>query len=258
VFEPLERLAVLMRRIDPLEPGRRIELERPVAEVADVYRAFNAMLDRLEQERRLSGRRALIAQESERRRIARELHDDVGQTLTGVVLQLDGLQRATPAELKDQFELVQESAREGVEKVREIARGLRPPALDEFGLRSALTTLATGFSERSGLRVRQRVERTLPALEPEQDLAIYRVAQESLTNAARHAGARTVELDLSNGDRVVVLEVRDDGHGISPSEATGGGTGLAGMRERAMLVGGRLTVRARPAGGTEVRFEVPT
>jgi two-component system sensor histidine kinase UhpB len=257
VFEPLERLAGLMRRIDPLEPGRRIELERPVAEVADVYRAFNAMLDRLEQERRLSGRRALVAQESERRRIARELHDDVGQTLTGVVLQLDGLQRATPPELGEQYELVQESAREGVEKVREIARGLRPPALDEFGLRSALTTLATGFSERSGLHVRHRVARTLPTLEPEQDLAIYRVAQESLTNAARHARAETVELELSNGDGVVVLQVRDDGRGIAPSEATGGGTGLAGMRERAMLVGGRLTVTAAPEGGTEVRFEVP-
>jgi two-component system, NarL family, sensor histidine kinase UhpB len=94
VFDPLQRLAWLMRRVDPLEPGRQIELERPVAEVADVYRAFNAMLDRLEQERRLSGRRALVAQESERRRIARELHDDVGQTLTGVVLQLECANRA--------------------------------------------------------------------------------------------------------------------------------------------------------------------
>jgi two-component system, NarL family, sensor histidine kinase UhpB len=258
VFEPLERLAALMRRIDPLEPGRRIELERPVAEVDDVYRAFNAMLDRLEQERRLSGRQALVAQESERRRIARELHDDVGQTLTGVVLQLDGLQRETPTALRDQLELVQESAREGVEKVREIARGLRPPALDEFGLRSALTTLAAGFAERTGLEVRHRVAKPLPALAPEQELAIYRVAQESLTNVARHAAARTVELELANGNGTVVLAVRDDGCGISRADAGAGGTGLAGMRERAMLVGGRLTVRPRPDGGTEVRLEVPT
>jgi two-component system sensor histidine kinase UhpB len=257
VFDPLERLAGLMRTIDPLEPGRRIELKRPVAEVADVYRAFNAMLDRLEQERRLSGRRALVAQESERRRIARDLHDDVGQTLTGVVLQLDGLQRATSPELDEMFELVQESAREGVEKVRDIARGLRPPALDEFGLRSALTTLATGFAERTGLDVRHRVGKALPPLEPEQDLAVYRVAQESLTNAARHAGARTVELELARRDGMLVLEVRDDGRGISPSDAAGGGTGLAGMRERAMLLGGRLAVRTLPEGGTEVRFEVP-
>jgi len=257
VFDPLERLAALMRRIDPLEHGRRIELERPVAEVADVYLAFNAMLDRLEQERRMSGRRALMAQEAERRRIARELHDDVGQTLTGVVLQLEGLHRATPRELAEQFALVQESAREGVEKVREIARGLRPQALDEFGLRSALTALATGFSDRTGLRVRHSVEREMPSLAPERDLAIYRVAQESLTNVARHANPQTVELELAHVDGSVILEVRDDGRGISQAEVSGPGTGLAGMRERAMLAGGRLSVQRRPEGGTEVRLEVP-
>jgi two-component system, NarL family, sensor histidine kinase UhpB len=257
VFDPLERLAALMRRIDPLEHGRRIELERPVAEVADVYTAFNAMLDRLEQERRRSGRRALMAQEAERRRIARELHDDVGQTLTGVVLQLEGLHRATPPELAEQFELVQESAREGVEKVREIARGLRPQALDEFGLRSALIALTTGFSDRSGLKVRHSVDKQLPPLAPERDLTIYRVAQESLTNIARHANAQTVELELTHVDRTVILGVRDDGRGIPHAEVSGQGTGLAGMRERAMLAGGRLTVQRRPEGGTEVRLEVP-
>jgi two-component system, NarL family, sensor histidine kinase UhpB len=257
VFDPLERLAALMRRIDPLEHGLRIKMERPVAEVADVYRAFNAMLDRLEQERRGSGRRALMAQEAERRRIARELHDDVGQTLTGVVLQLEGLQRATPPALAEQLELVQESAREGVEKVREIARGLRPQALDEFGLRSALVTLAAGFSDRSSLKVRHRVGRQLPPLAPEQDLAIYRVAQESLTNIVRHANAQTVDLELENVDGTVVLAIRDDGRGISDAEVAGSGTGLAGMRERAMLVGGRLSVERRPEGGTEVRLEVP-
>jgi two-component system sensor histidine kinase UhpB len=257
VFEPLEKLAAVMRGIDPLEHGHRVELERPVAEVADVYRSFNAMLDRLEEERRSSGRRALMAQEGERRRIARELHDEVGQTLTGVVLQLDGVQRLATGDLAEQVELVQESAREGVEKVREIARGLRPQALDEFGLRSALATLATGFSERSRLQVRHAVSKELPRLEPEQDLAIYRVAQESLTNAARHAGATTVELSLVPLNGSVVLEVRDDGRGITDLEASGQGVGLGGMRERALLVGGRLTVRSGAQGGTEVRLEVP-
>jgi two-component system sensor histidine kinase UhpB len=257
VFEPLERLAAVMRRIDPLEQGRRVELERPVAEVADVYRAFNAMLDRLEEERRNSGRRALMAQEGERRRIARELHDEVGQTLTGVVLQLEGVHRAAPGELAVQVELVQETAREGVEQVREIARGLRPQALDEFGLRSALATLAAGFSERSRLQVRHVVSTELPQLAPEQDLAIYRVAQESLTNAARHAGATTVELSLRPLNGSVVLAVRDDGRGITDAQVSGLGVGLGGMRERALLVGGRLTVRRYPEGGTEVRLEVP-
>lgn len=257
VFGPLERLSALMGAIDPLEQGRRIELERPVAEVAAVYRAFNAMLDRLELERRMSGRRALMAQEGERRRLARELHDEVGQTLTGVVLQLEVLHRAPPAEFGEQVRAVQESAREGVEKVREIARGLRPQALDEFGLRSALVTLASGFAERSGLPVRQHLAKELPALEGEQDLAIYRVAQESLTNVARHAGAGAVDLRLTCSDGTVILEVCDDGRGISDADMSGQGSGLGGMRERALLVGGRLSVRRRPAGGTEVRLEVP-
>jgi two-component system sensor histidine kinase UhpB len=160
VFDPLERLAALMRRIDPRVQGRRIEFERQVAEVADVYRAFNAMLDRLEEERRMSGRRALMAQEGERRRLARELHDEVGQTLTGVVLQLEALGRAAPPELAPEVAVVQEAARDGVERVRDIARGLRPQALDEFGLRSALVALAAGFADRTGLEVRHRVDRS--------------------------------------------------------------------------------------------------
>jgi two-component system, NarL family, sensor histidine kinase UhpB len=257
VFEPLERLTDLMRRIDPHAPGRRIELGRPVAEVAHLAQAFNGMLDRLEQERRTSGRRALLAQENERRRLARELHDEVGQTLTGVVLQLEGLQKTAPPELEEAVSVLQETARDGVEEVREIARGLRPQALDDFGLRSALISLASGFADRTGLRVRPALEPDLPALAPEQDLALYRVAQESLTNVARHADARNVELALERADGAVVLRVRDDGRGIAEEDAEGAGVGLGGMRERALLVGGRVQIRRGSRRGTEVRFEVP-
>jgi two-component system sensor histidine kinase UhpB len=256
VFEPLERLADLMRKVDPLTPGRRVELERPVAEVADLAQAFNAMLERLERERRSSSRRALAAQERERRRLARELHDELGQTLTGVVLQLEGLGRSAPPELRPHVVQVQEAAREGVEEVREIARGLRPAALDEFGLRSALITLAAGFAERSGLRVQHRLAPDLPGLAPEQDLAIYRVAQESLTNAGRHANAADVLIALDVRDGAVVLRVRDDGRGIDDHAASDSG-GLAGMRERALLIGGRLAVERLDPSGTEVVLEVP-
>ena len=237
-----------MRRVDPMEPGLRIELDRPAAEVAELCDSFNAMLDRLEHERRASGRRALLAQEGERRRLARELHDEVGQTLTGVVLQLEGLGRMAPNGLAEPVAQLQETARDGVEEVREIVRGLRPQALDEFGLRSALITLAAGVTERSGIRVRTRLSPDVPALEPEQDLAVYRVAQESLTNVARHAGAREAELALELDDHdTVVLRVTDDGRGIGDS--VGEGVGLGGMRERALLVGGRLVVRRREAAG---------
>ena len=256
-FEPLERLAALMRRVDPHEPGRRIQLDGAVNEVADVTEAFNAMLDRIEQERMLSGRRALMAQENERKRLARELHDEVGQTLTGVMLQLEGIHRAAPPELSEAVAQLQETAREGVEEVREIARGLRPQALDEFGLRSALATLAAGFEERTRVRVRQRVASDLPALASEQDLAVYRVAQESLTNVARHAGARSVELSLSRIVGGVLLRVAVDGRGITPEQAAGDSSGVGGMRERALLIGGSLGVHPLPDGGTEVTLAVP-
>ena len=257
VFGPLEQLTALMRRIDPHAPGRRLSLARADAEVADLCHAFNSMLDRLEHERRASSRRALAAQESERARLARELHDEVGQTLTGVVLQLEGLQRAAPAALQQPIVEIQESARAGVEDVREIARGLRPQALDEFGLRSALISLASQVADRTGLRVRPLLAAGLPALTREQELAIFRVAQESLTNVARHAEARDVSLALDLDDAAVVLIVRDDGRGITRREVASRRMGLGGMHERALLVGGELTVRRCDHGGTEVRLAVP-
>ena len=232
VFGPLEQLTALMRRIDPRAPGRRLALVRADGEVAELAQAFNAMLDRLEDERRNSGRRALMAQEHERRRLARELHDEIAEA--------------------------QETARAGVEDMREIARGLRPGALEDLGLRSALTTLAAQVTDRTGARVRPRIADDLPALAPEHDLAIYRIAQESLTNVARHARAVNVELALERTPAgEIELRVRDDGRGIAPQEAATGGSGLAGMRERALLVGGRISIAARQEGGTEVRLVVP-
>jgi two-component system sensor histidine kinase UhpB len=256
VFGPLERLARLMRRVDPMAPGQRIDVEGAAAEVGDLLDAFNDMLDRLEQERRQSSQRALAAQERERRRLARELHDELGQALTGVVLQLDGLARSVPPGLTDTVAQVQEAARGSAEDVRALARGLRPQALDEFGLRSALITLATGFAEHSGLSVRPELAADLPALAPEADLAIYRVAQEGLTNVARHAEASGVVLALQAVNGSVVLRICDDGRGIDERAAHNAG-GLAGMRERAMLIGGRLVVERLRPYGTEVRLEVP-
>ena len=258
VFGPLEQLTRLMRTVDPHVPGRRLSLERADAEVAELSDAFNAMLGRLEHERRQSGRRALAAQESERRRLARELHDEIGQTLTGVVLQLEALQRRAPDRLRDAIVEARETARSGVEDMREIARGLRPQALDEFGLRSALVSLSSQVSDRSGVRVRPQLNEKLPPLPHEHELAIYRVAQESLTNVARHADARHVDLSLDAteaGD--VELRISDDGRGISPTAAVGAGTGLAGMRERALLIGGHVTISASEHGGTEVRLTLP-
>ena len=256
VFGPLERLAGIMRRVEPAEPGRRITVERPVAEVADLARAFNDMLDRLERERLTSGRRALAAQERERRRLARELHDELGQVLTGVGLQLDGLARRVPPELDDAVAELQRATRQGIEDLREIARGLRPGALEEFGLRSALITLASGVEERGDLRVRHQLCPETSALGADQSLAVYRIAQESLTNASRHSHAREAELTVEQSDGRVTLRIRDDGTGFDADAEAG--TGLAGMRERALLIRARLTITPVEPHGTEVRLELPS
>jgi two-component system sensor histidine kinase UhpB len=253
LFVPLRRLTGTMRRVDPHDPGRRVVIDKAADEVAELAAAFNDMLDRLEAERQSSARRALAATEAERVRVARELHDEVGQTLTGVVLALEGIHRRAPADLRAELADVQEAARAGVEEVREIARALRPGALEELGLRSALTTLANSFT---GLRVRHALRADLPVLSPDQDLAVYRVAQESLTNVARHAGARQARVELEECDGAVVLRVSDDGCGIPAVHAGATDGGVGGMRERALLAGGRLRVRALPERGTEVRLDL--
>jgi two-component system sensor histidine kinase UhpB len=213
------------------------------------------MLDRLESERRDSARRALLVQEGERRRIARELHDEVGQTLTGVMLQVEGLAGAIPDEHRDQLDELRETARQGTEEVRRIVRQLRPEALEDLGLRSALAALATAFGEQAHVRVERRLEDG-PPLSEQQELVVYRIAQEALTNVARHAHASEVELRLQHADEQVILTVRDDGRGL-PSGVLPTSHGILGMRERAMLIGAQLTITSPPNGGTEVRLSIP-
>jgi two-component system sensor histidine kinase UhpB len=253
-FRPLEDLARAMWRHDPLSPGARARVSGDPS-VAALAHAFNEMLERLESERRESARRALLVQEAERRRIARELHDEVGQTLTGVMLQVEGLAPGVPDELRGQLDELRETARHGTEEVRRIARRLRPEALEDLGLHSALAALATGFTEHAGVAVDRRLERDLP-LSEEEELVIYRVAQEALTNVARHARATRVELRLERRNGHAALIVRDDGRGLPP-DALWSSNGIRGMRERAMLIGADLTI-AGPAGrGTEVRLAIP-
>ncbi|MEV8588260.1 HAMP domain-containing sensor histidine kinase [Streptomyces sp. NPDC051180] len=248
---PLQRLTRAMRTADLLRPGRRAAVAGR-GEVADLTRTFNTMLDRLEAERAASSARVLSAQEAERRRIAQELHDEVGQTLTAVLLQLKIAADHAPAELRPELRQAQETTRGSLDEIRRIARRLRPGVLEELGLHSALRSLASEFSTR-GLSVRPHIDAGLPKLDPETELVLYRVAQEGLTNTARHAGASHVDLCLRRlPDGGVRLLVRDDGRG------TGGaaeGAGLRGMRERALLIGAELAVGDADGGGTEVRLD---
>lgn len=256
VLTPLRRLTGLMERIDPLSPGQRIVVDAREAEVAALANAFNAMLDRLENERRESARRTLAAQESERQRIARDLHDEIGQVLTAIVLRADSLARRSPPALQPDLEALREAARSGADEVRHLARRLRPEALDELGLQSALLALCAAASGHADLPIRKHLER-VPGLTSEQELVIYRVAQEALTNVARHAAAGYAEVSLERtADGDVHLTIRDDGVGL-PDDPASAGTGLRGMRERALLVGAELTAERRPAGGTKIVLALP-
>jgi len=217
-------------------------------------RSFNDMLERLETERLQSGRRALAAQEAERKRIAAELHDEVGQSMTGVLLLLDQVAAEVPAARREIFSEAQEATRKSIDEVRRIAQELRPELLEHLGLVSALKSLATRFTEQAGLQLEWEFARELPQLAPDAELVVYRVAQESLTNVARHADASRVWLSLEPGHDSVVLRVVDDGRGL---DGRGDGGGLRGMRERAVLVGAALAIKPARTGGVEVRLEVP-
>jgi two-component system sensor histidine kinase UhpB len=250
---PLARLAERMERVDLLRPGQRLQVLRR-DEISRVVIAFNRMLDRLERERRESGRRVLAAQEAERVGIARDLHDEVGQVLTGVLLHLGSIAERAPAE-RDEIGEAKQAVRRALDEVRRISSELRPEMLEQLGLVSALTELTATFARVSGIQVDRQFDRSLPELDADAELAVYRIAQESLTNVARHAGATRVKVVLEGGIDSLVLRVVDNGRGFAGEPEEHGG--LRSMRERALLIGAALAIKQAPRNGVEVRLEVP-
>jgi two-component system sensor histidine kinase UhpB len=252
-FAPLARLAQRMETVDLLRPGQRLRVDRD-DEIGRVVTTFNRMLDRLEAERQESGRRVLAAQEAERVGIARDLHDEVGQVLTGVLLQLNSIAESAP-EHEGALGEARQAVRRALDEVRRISSDLRPEMLEHLGLVSALTELTRSFARVAGIDVERQFATSLPELPPEVELAIYRIAQESLTNVARHAQASRVVVALEPAHGSVVLRVADDGRGFAAAPVEHGG--LRSMRERALLVDGALAIKPAPEGGVEVRLEVP-
>jgi two-component system, NarL family, sensor histidine kinase UhpB len=252
-FAPLERLTRLMRSVDLLSAGQRVDVTGP-REVRELGAVFNEMLERLQRERHESGWDALKAQETERKRVAQELHDEVGQALTAVMLQLGRLAKTAPPNVRYELNEALETTRTSLEGVRRIAKQLRPEALDDLGLVPALYALVGTF-ERAGLRISHRLPETMPPMDDEAELVLFRIAQESLTNAVRHGGSERVDLTLERRARKLVLRVRDYGRGI---DGTHPGSGIRGMRERALLIGADLSIGTAPgARGTEVELALP-
>jgi two-component system sensor histidine kinase UhpB len=253
-FRPLERLLETMERVDLSRGGVRAELSRGESiEVTRLHNAFNVMLDRLEEERHESADAVLQAQERERRRVAQDLHDEVNQALTGILLRLEATIQEAPPELQRELTETKKLANQAMDELLALARQLRPTALDDHGLIPALHAQVHDFAERTGIQADFRRRGTIPPLSADEQLVIYRVAQESLSNVAQHSGASHVNVELSFVGRTV-LRVSDDGHGFRGSDGRPGGLGVSGMKERALLVGGRLLVHSLPGHGTVVEL----
>ncbi|WP_280354475.1 sensor histidine kinase [Nocardia otitidiscaviarum] len=250
---PIDELITSMHRVDPLRGSTRLH-DRGNGDWNRLIDTFNAMAERLETERSAASTSALAAQENERQRIARELHDEIGQSLTVALLRLRRTHDRAPAELHDDLHAVQETVRACLDEVRGIARRLRPDVLEDLGLPSALAALCNEFATTAGITVTRDIDPDLGRLDPDTELVCYRVAQECLTNIARHAHATRARLLLTTDDHTLLLRIRDDGTGTVARE----GAGMRGMRERALHVNATLTIDARPGHGTDVQLVIPT
>ena len=259
-FTPLEQLIEDMEKVDLSRPGpvlpRSIDGIGETEEVARLELAFLRMMQRLEAERRRAGSAALAAQEEERARVARDLHDEVNQSLTAVLLRLEAARDASPPHLEPQLAEIKGLANQAMQELLSLARQLRPTALDDLGLAAATAGQVEQLG-RGEIKAEFAAEGDFSDLDGDAQLVVYRVAQEALSNAARHSEAERVAVELSRrGDGGVDLEIADDGRGFAFDESEGG-LGIAGMRERALLIGGELTIESRPGRGTTVHLSVP-
>ncbi|MBV9773318.1 MAG: HAMP domain-containing protein [Gemmatimonadetes bacterium] len=241
----------------PLSPLADRELERLTG-------TFNGMLDTMDlyrQRLRDVAVRALTAAEEERKRIARELHDETAQMLAALLIRVRIVRNSSDPEALDTLleEMRQEIGR-SLEGIRRFARGLRPPALDELGLGPAVESHARNLSESVGIGIRVEADPLEGALTPEAELAIYRIVQEALSNVVRHSGATRATVRLARASGAVVATVQDDGRGFDVAGVMAGdrqGLGLFGMQERAAYLGGKVEIDSRAGVGTRVRAEVP-
>jgi two-component system, NarL family, sensor histidine kinase UhpB len=258
-YAPLETLIEDMEKVDLSRPGpllpASIDGVGETEEVERIELAFLRMLRRLEAERRRAGSAALRAQEEERARVARDLHDEVNQSLTGLLLRLEALREAAPPALEPELADTKALANQAMRELLSLARQLRPTALDDLGLAAAIAGQVDRIGD-SGIGAELREEGDLSDLDGDVQLVVYRVAQEALSNAVRHSGAERIAVALRRSGRGAELEVADDGRGFAFEESERG-LGIAGMRERALLIGAELTIESRPGQGTTVRLFVP-
>lgn len=254
-FGPLHRLRERLAGVQRLDPDQRLPDDSAVREVSDLTQAFNDTLIRLEDERHRSDAQTLAVRERERSRLSRELHDEVGQMLSAALLVLQPARVPVHKDVERQIADAAEIVREGLEGARRMAQALRPAILEELALGAALVNLARRMGAVAGLEVVVRVPRALPWMSEEIELAIYRIAQEAMTNVVRHADASRAVMAVHVVAGVLTLEIDDDGVGRTPAASPG--SGLKGMRDRARGIGAELVVRDAHPHGTALVLRVP-
>lgn len=288
LVRPLRSLVHAMRRVR----GGDLAVSVPVwgdDEIGEVQREFNVMLNSLRESRvqlltqqqeltqlnqenlqllsdvrvkseRLQQllHRAILAQEAERQRLARELHDETGQALTSLTLQLKALQEETKLDvIYDRLNGLRYLTSRTVEEVRRLSIDLRPAALDDLGLVPAIRAYLEEWAQHSGIELQFIVQSPVGRLPSDLEIILYRVVQEGVTNIARHSHARTARIMLDHIGRSVLLTIADDGDGIDLAAHRGDGLGLAGMRERVEMAGGHWQIISAPAAGTRILIDLP-
>ncbi len=240
-----------------MSAGASASPDGALAALREQYLRLLQRLEANEREFRRLGRAVWNVQEDERRRLARELHDGIGQNLTALKHRLVQLEDELPAAQRDRLRAAIELCGDTLEDTREMSRLLRPPVLDDLGLGPALRWLARSMGEAAGIEVELEIDE-LPALDGDLQTLLFRVAQEALNNIAKHAQARHVLVRVVARGGTLQLQVADDGRGCDPEAAfRSGGSGLGGMRERLGLYEGRLELHSAAGEGARLRATVP-
>ena len=272
-FRPLFSLLSTIRAVSAGKTDERARISQSDAEISELAQTFNGMLDRLEATRREQGMLILQAQEEERRRLALELHDESSQNLTALLIHIEILSQSLQAlpdttmtndarkQLEGELQYLAGLSQHTLENIRTLAQELRPGVLDDLGLHAAFRWLAEDARQRLHLDVELHIKAAedtsrkckQPTL---YETALFRIAQESLTNVARHAHAKHACILLTQEQDSICLQVRDDGCGFDPSQHHSG-LGIFGMRERASLLGGTVEIQSQPGQGTTVQASLP-
>ncbi|MHB8858145.1 MAG: sensor histidine kinase [Thermoleophilia bacterium] len=264
-FRPMDDVSDAMKAIRAGHRGIRVPEVTDDPQIEELSKSLNSMLNSMEKQRKKAAASVIKAQEEERKRIARELHDETSQSLTGLVIGIRMVQEIVPEtmpELTERLENINDLAHATLNEVHTMAVRLRPSVLDDLGLAAALRSYAKEFSENTGIAVDMQLLGMSQRLLPELETVLYRVVQEALTNVARHSEASQCMVTLRRKDNMIKGTIRDNGQGfdsqkVMMSDEKGRGLGLHGMKERIELVGGSLEFDSRPQDGTTIFIEVP-